>query len=122
MMKLLFPLQHMRLGKKIKIFKVFMVKFKNFTLLDKPRAYTLWQLSKNLSGQEGIILDIGCLLGGSGFLMSKVNKKNETHLFDSFSGFEKDDGLHKKEVFYYDDINSVKKNVKKIKTKKDLRS
>lgn len=104
--------------KKDKNFQSFYGKIKNFTLLDKPRAYTLWQLSKNLSGQEGIILDIGCLLGGSGFLMSKVNKENETHLFDSFSGFKKDDGLHKKEVFYYNDINSVKKNVKNLKLKK----
>lgn len=104
--------------KKDREFRIFYDKIQNLTLLDKARAYTLWHLSKNLSNHEGIILDVGCLLGGSGFLMSKVNKKNETHLFDSFSGFNKDDGLHKKEIFYYDDIKSVKNNIKKLNLKK----
>ena len=100
-----------------KEFKSFYNQIEHLTLLDKPRAYTLWQTSKNLSHIKGIILDIGCLLGGSGFLMSKVNKISEVHLFDSFSGFKKDDGLHKKEIFFYNDILSVKKNVKKFKLK-----
>ena len=33
--------------------------------------------------------------------MSKSNLKGKTYLFDTFSGFKKDDGLHKKEVFKY---------------------
>ena len=64
-----------------------------------------------------MILDIGCLMGGSGFLMSKINKSGKVYLFDSFAGFKKDDGLHKKEVFFYDDIRFVKKNIKKLKLK-----
>ena len=104
--------------KKDKNFKFFFKKIEKLTLLDKPRAYTLWQLSKSLSYQKGLILDIGCLLGGSGFLMSKINKQGEVHLFDSFSGFKKDDGLHKKEVFFYEDILSVKNYVKKFNLKK----
>ncbi len=98
-------------------FLTFFKKVKNFTLLDYPRAYTLWQCSKNLRKTNGMILDIGCLLGGSGFIMSKINKNSPTHLFDSFEGFSKDDGLHKKDVFFYDDINFVKKNIKKLNLK-----
>lgn len=103
---------------KDKEFKSYFNKIKNFTLLDRPRAYTLWQLSKNLSNQKGVILDIGCLLGGSGFIMSKVNRRGKVHLFDSFSGFKQDDGLHKKEIFFYDDISSVKNNLKELKLKR----
>ena len=50
--------------------------------------------------------------------MSKINLTGSTYLFDSFSGFKKDDGLHKKEVFFYDDIDFVKENIKKLKLKK----
>ena len=32
--------------------------------------------------------------------MSKINRNSATHLFDSFEGFSKDDGLHKKDVFF----------------------
>ena len=88
---------------------------KDLTLLDPPRAYTLWQCSRNVKDYDGLILDIGCLLGGSGFIMSKRNKKGNTYLFDSFSGFKKDDGIHKKEIFYYDDIGFVKKKIKQLR-------
>ena len=90
---------------------------KHLTLLDPPRSYTLWQCVKNLKNVDGQILDIGCLMGGAGFLMSKKNKKGTTYLFDSFSGFKKDDGLHKKDVFNYSDIDLVKRNIKKFKLK-----
>ena len=91
---------------------------KEFTLLDQPRAYTLWQCTKNLQEKNGNILDVGCLLGGAGFLMSKANIKGRTFLFDTFSGFKKNDGIHKKETFYFDDISLVKKNIIKLKLKK----
>ena len=103
--------------KKDKKFFEFYQKVRQFSLLDFPRAYTLWQCSKNVKNQNGMILDIGCLMGGSGFLMSKINKSGKVYLFDSFAGFKKDDGLHKKEVFFYDDIRFVKKNIKKLKLK-----
>ena len=103
--------------KKDKNFSAFYEKIKPYTLLDPARSYTLWQCSKNLKNIKGKILDIGCLMGGAGFIMSKANQKGNTYLFDSFSGFKKDDGLHKKDIFYYDDINLVKKNIKKLKLK-----
>ena len=91
---------------------------KKFTLLDPPRAYTLWQSSKNLKSSPGNILDIGCLLGGAGFLMNKANQTGKTYLIDTFSGFKKDDGLHKKDTFFFNDISFVKKNISKLKLKK----
>ncbi len=101
-----------------KEFLSFFKDIEKLTLLDLPRAYTLWQCSKNVSNINGTILDIGCLLGGSGFLMSKKNKNGFTHLFDSFSGFKKDDGMHKKDVFFYQDIEMVKNNISYLKLKK----
>ena len=87
----------------------------DYTLLDPPRAYTLWQCSKNIRNLNGLILDVGCLLGGSGFIMSKKNLKGKTYLFDTFSGFKKNDGIHKKKIFYFNDINFVKKSIKRLK-------
>ena len=103
---------------KDKEFYKFYKLIKKFTLLDPPRAYTLWQCSKNLRLVNGDILDIGCLLGGAGFLLNKANQNGKTYLFDTFSGFKKDDGLHKKETFYFDDMSFVKKNILKLKLKK----
>jgi len=103
---------------KDKNFYKFYERIKKFTLLDPPRAYTLWQCSKNLKLYSGNILDIGCLLGGAGFLMNKANQNGNTYLFDTFSGFKKDDGLHKKDTFFFDDISFVKKNITKLKLKK----
>lgn len=99
-------------------FDAFYQKVKDFTLLDPARSYTLWQCSKNLRYVEGQILDIGCLMGGSGFIMAKTNLKGNTYLFDSFSGFKKDDGLHKKDVFVYKDIDFIKENIKKLTLKR----
>ena len=104
--------------KKDKKFNIFFHKIKHLTLLDSARSYTLWQCSKNLRNINGQILDIGCLMGGAGFIMSKINSKGNTYLFDSFSGFRKNDGLHKKDVFVYDDISLIKKNIKKLKLKR----
>jgi len=103
--------------KKDKSFNQFYKIAKNFTLLDTARAYTLWQCAKNLKNVNGQTIDVGCLMGGAGFIMSKINKKGNIYLFDSFAGFSKDDGLHKKDVFFYEDIDSVKKNIKKLKLK-----
>ena len=86
------------------------VKWVNYAALPTDRYHNI--CIKNTKGQ---ILDIGCLMGGAGFIMSKKNIKGKTYLFDSFSGFKKDDGLHKKEVFFYDDIGFVKENIKKLK-------
>ena len=104
--------------KKDSNFNTFYKKVKDFTLLDPARSYTLWQCSKNLKNIKGQILDIGCLMGGSGFIMSKINLKGNTYLFDSFSGFKKDDGLHKKDIFVYKDIDLIKRNINKLGLKK----
>ena len=101
-----------------KKFKDIYSNVRNFTLLDEPRAYTLWQAVNNLKNINGSILDIGCLLGGAGFIMSKLNLKGNTYLFDTFAGFKKDDGLHKKEVFKFADISLVRKQIKNLKLKK----
>jgi O-methyltransferase len=101
-----------------KKFKDIFSKVKNLTLLDEPRAYTLWQAVNNLKNVNGNILDIGCLLGGAGFIMSKSNLKGNTYLFDTFAGFKKDDGLHKKEVFKFEDILFVRKKIKSLKLRK----
>lgn len=103
---------------KDKSFNSFYQKVRKLTLLDAPRSYTLWQCSKNLRNIEGQILDVGCLMGGSGFIMSKINSKGNTYLFDSFSGFIKNDGLHKKDVFVYKDIDFVKEKIKKLRLEK----
>ena len=104
--------------KKDREFFNFYQKIKNFTLLDSARSYTLWQCSKNLSKIQGQILDIGCLMGGSGFIMSKINLRGNTYLFDSFSGFRNNDGLHKKDIFVYKDIEFIKKNIDNLRLKK----
>lgn len=89
-------------------------KVSDLTLLDLPRAYTLWQATNSLKKKDGMILDIGCLLGGAGFIMSEGNIKGKTLLFDTFSGFVKNDGIHKKEVFEFNDINRVKKFINEL--------
>jgi len=108
---------------KDKEFYKFYKLIKEFTLLDPPRAYTLWQCSRNLRSSPGNILDIGCLLGGAGFLMNKANQNGKTYLFDTFSGFKetkltKDDWIHKKDTFFFSGISFVKKNIFKLKLKK----
>jgi len=100
-----------------KEFFLFYKKINEYTLLDEPRAFTLWQMSKNLRNIDASIVDVGCLMGGSGFILSRANKKGNVLLYDSFEGFNENDGLHKKETFYYNDLNMVKKNIKYFKLK-----
>jgi O-methyltransferase len=98
-----------------KNFYSFYDKIKSLTLLDVKRSYTLWYFASDLKNVNGNILDIGCLQGGAGFLMSKVNKKGVTYLFDTFEGFLEEEQFHKKKHFVFEDIKSVKKNIKKFK-------
>ena len=98
-------------------FKNFFKKIKNLTLLDKKRAYTLWYLAKSLRSTNGLILDLGCLRGGAGFLMSKVNINGSVYCYDTFSGFQRNDKFYKKEHFVYSDIDKVKNDAKKLKLK-----
>jgi O-methyltransferase len=58
------------------------------------------------------------LLGGAGFIMAKINNKGQTLLFDTFEGFKKNDGLHKKNTFYFNNIGFVKRKIYHLKLKK----
>jgi len=88
---------------------------KNLTLVDEARAFTLWHSSQSLKYTKGDIFDIGCMKGGTGILMSVVNKNtsSKTFFIDTFKGFAQTAGAHKKnETFVYRDTNELKKNIK----------
>lgn len=91
---------------------------REFTLLDKRRLYTLWKVSEQLKYLKGSIFDVGCLLGGAGFLLSKNNKNNFTYLFDTFDGYIDNEKFYKKDSFKFTDINFVIKNIKRLNLKK----
>ena len=73
--------------------------------------------SKNIRFNPGIILDLGCLKGGAGFLMAKINKNGKVYCYDTFSGFPNYDKFYKKDHFVYYDIDQVKDDAKKLKLK-----
>jgi O-methyltransferase len=89
-------------------------KVKDLTLLDTKRLYTLWYLVNDLKNINASILDVGCLQGGAGFLMSKANNKGTTYLFDTFEGFLEEEKFHKKRHFVYKEIKIVKDNAKEF--------
>lgn len=96
-------------------------KLKNFTIIDEARAYTLWHFSKSVKKINGDILDIGCMKGGAGILMSKANENLQTKTFfiDTFEGFAKTSGGHKKnETFVYKKSDELKDNLKRFNIKK----
>ena len=102
-----------------KFFNLFS-KIKNLTILDEPRAYTLWYLSKSLRNTNGDILDIGCMKGGAGIIMSKANKNknSKTYFIDTFGGFAFTSGGHiKDKTFIYDDITELKNNIESLRLK-----
>ena len=67
---------------------------------------------------NGDILDLGCMRGGVGMMMSKVNLKGNTYLIDTFSGFKEEEKYHKKNIFVFTGIAELKENIKKLKLKK----
>jgi len=100
------------------------IDFKNFnflingtTLLDNKRLYTLYNLSKSQRKISGDILDIGCLKGGAGFVMSYANLKGKVHLVDSFEGIIDNEKNHNKDHFIFKNINFVKNKIKELKLK-----
>ena len=101
--------------KKDKEFLDFYDLIKSYTLLDLPRAYTLWQSSKKREGTQWAGIRYRLFIRWFRVHNVKKNLKGKTYLFDSFSGFKKDDGIHKKNIFYYDDINFVKKSIKSLR-------
>tara|TARA_Y100000816_G_scaffold273606_1_gene240093 strand:+ start:2152 stop:2910 length:759 start_codon:yes stop_codon:yes gene_type:complete len=98
-------------------FKLFSEKIISDTLLDLKRLYTLWYFSKSLKNKEGNILDIGCLKGGAGFAMSKINRRGNTYLIDTFDGLVENENYHKKGHFVFNDIDFVKNKIKELKLK-----
>ncbi len=92
-------------------------KIKLLTLLDVVRLYTLWSASNQVKNKKGIILDIGCLLGGVGFLVSK-NNSQITYLIDGFSGHKQEDKFYKKGNFYFNNYKLLKINAKELGFKK----
>lgn len=100
------------------------IDYKNFnflingtTLLDNKRLYTLYHLSKSQREISGDILDIGCLKGGAGFMMSYANQKGKVHLIDSFKGIIENEKNHNKDHFIFENINFVKSKIKELKLK-----
>ena len=90
-------------------------KVKKLTLLDHPRLFSFYYLSNQIKNIEADILDIGCMEGGVGLLLSQNNKKGRTLLFDTFNGFLDKENLHKGEVFKYDGLKDVNTTIIKLK-------
>lgn len=98
-------------------FNAFYPKISNTTILDLKRLYTLWFFSKNLKNINADIVDLGCLKGGAGFAMSKINKKGKVYLIDSFEGLIENDHHHSKKHFIFRDIEYVRKKISLLKLK-----
>ncbi len=101
------------------------IKYKNYyekigdlTLLDHPRLFNLYKISKQLKKSKGDIIDIGCMKGGVGLLLSLNDRNSKTYLFDTFDGFLDKDDFHKGEVFKYDGIKQITQFIKKNNLKK----
>ena len=103
--------------KEDKDFLNFYNKINKCTLLDTKRLYSLWSLSKLLKSEKGNILDIGCLKGGAGFTMAKVNKFGKTILIDTFEGLVEDENYHKKDHFVFNNISFVRDKIKSLRLK-----
>ena len=102
-----------------KFFKLFS-KIKNLTLLDEPRAFTLWYLSNSLKNIDGDILDIGCMKGGAGIVMAKGNSniKSKSYFIDTFEGYAISSGSHiKEQTFVYKNLEELKNNINYFKIK-----
>ena len=92
-------------------------KVKYLTLLDKPRLYTFYFLIKQLKKINGDVIDIGCMKGGVGILMSYLNINGRVMLFDTFEGFLDKETLHKDKVFKYEGYNELRDKIKNLKLK-----
>ena len=93
-------------------------KLKFLTLLDEKRFFTVYSILQQLKNINADILDVGCMRGGVGMMMSKINQKGNTYLIDTFSGFKEEEKYHKKDMFIFTDIAELKKNIKNFRLKK----
>ena len=87
------------------------------TLLDEKRFFTIYSILQQLKNINGDILDIGCMRGGVGMMMSKINEKGNTYLIDTFSGFKEEEKYHKKNIFVFTGVGELKENIKNFKLK-----
>lgn len=92
-------------------------KIKDLTLLDHPRLFTFYYLCSQVKNINAEILDIGCMKGGVGILLSSNNNKGRTVLIDTFDGFLDKEDLHSGEVFKYKGMEELKLTIKKLKLK-----
>ena len=93
-------------------FREILKKINDLTLLDNPRLYTFFFLSNQINKVKGDILDIGCMKGGVGILLSIMNKNERVMLFDTFEGFLDKENLHKDNVFKFEGLNELRKTIK----------
>jgi SAM-dependent methyltransferase len=90
-------------------------KIRSKTILDVRRLYTLWYYAKLLSHKKAAVLDLGCLLGGAGFLLSYANKSGNVYLIDTFEGYVDKSKFFKTGVFDYASVNEVEENIYHLK-------
>ena len=81
------------------IFVKIYLQLNSLTLLDEKRFFTIYSILQQIKNINGDILDIGCMRGGVGMMMSKINLKGNTYLIDTFSGFKEEEKYHKKDMF-----------------------
>ena len=93
-------------------------KLKLLTLLDEKRFFTIYTILQQLKNINADILDLGCMRGGVGMMMSKINLNGNTYLIDTFSGFKEEEKYHKKDIFVFTSISEIEKNIKKLNLKK----
>ena len=67
-----------------------------------------------LKNYRGESLDIGCLKGGAGMLMSKVNNSGTKYLIDTFKGLVEYENYHSTQNFIFEDMNFVQKKINKL--------
>ena len=90
----------------------------SLTLLDEKRFFTIYGILQQLKSIDGDILDLGCMRGGVGMMMSKINLKGNTYLIDTFSGFKEEEKYHKKNIFVFTGIAELNENINKFKLKR----
>ena len=78
----------------------------------------MWIISNDLKNLKGNILDIGCLMGGAGFLMSKANNNGNTILIDTFASYIDNEKFYDKKYFNFKLVNTVKNYIKLFNLKK----
>ena len=95
-------------------------KLKYLTIIDEARAFTLWHMSQSLKNINGdIYFESASLIGVHRKKHNTYkNSKSKTYFIDTFEGYSKSSGDHKKnKTFVYKKIISVRKNLTKYKIK-----